>query len=96
MTDKKQPVRLIDEGLDVPKGIDPDLIAAVEVVLEAVLGTTTLTVAELMKLEKGSTLALDSSLERDVELRLNGAIVARGELVAVGDHFGVRILEILK
>lgn len=79
-----------------PKGIDPDLIAAVEVVLEAVLGTTTLTVAELMKLEKGSTLALDSSLERDVELRLNGAIIARGELVAVGDHFGVRILEILK
>lgn len=97
MTDTNKPVRLIEEGADAPPpGIDPDLIAAVEVELEAVLGKTKISVAELMKLQKGSTLALDSSLERDVELRLNGVTVARGELVAVGDQFGVRILEIIK
>ena len=95
MTDKTQPVKLVE---DIPgkDGIDPSLIAGVEVRLEAVIGAATMTVAELMKLEKGSAVTLESSLERDVELRLNGVAVARGELVAVGDNYGVRIVEILR
>lgn len=95
MTDKKQPVKLVEETIG-GDGIDPDLIGSVEVALEAVLGSTTMSVAELMKLDKGSTVELESSLARDVELRLNGMAVARGELVAVGDHYGVRILEIVR
>lgn len=96
MTDSSKPVRLIEDiETPVPR-IDPHLIAAVEVELEAVLGRTRISVSDLMKLQKGSSFALEGSLERDVELRLNGATVARGELVAVGDQFGVRILEIVK
>ena len=95
MTDKTQPVKLVEE-IAGKEGIDPSLIAGVEVKLEAVIGAATMTVAELMKLEKGSSVALESSLERDVELRLNGVAVARGELVAVGDNYGVRIVEILR
>lgn len=95
MTDKTQPVKLVEE-IGGAEGIDPSHIAGVEVRLEAVIGAATMTVAELMKLEKGSSIMLDSSLERDVELRLNGVAVARGELVAVGDHYGVRIVEIVR
>lgn len=95
MTDKKQPVKLVEESAGV-SGIDPELIGSVEVVLEAVIGSATMSVAELMKLEKGSSVTLESSLERDVELRLNGIAVARGELVAVGDHYGVRIVDIVR
>lgn len=90
-----QPVKLVEE-ISGKEGIDPSLIAGVEVRLEAVIGAATITVAELMKLEKGSSVALESSLERDVELRLNGVAVARGELVAVGDHYGVRIVDIVR
>ena len=95
MTDKTQPVKLVEE-ISGKEGIDPSLIAGVEVRLEAMIGAATMTVAELMKLEKGSSVALESSLERDVELRLNGVAVAVGELVAVGDNYGVRIVEILR
>ena len=95
MTDKTQPVKLVEE-ITVREGIDPSLIAGVEVKLEAVIGAATMTVDQLMKLEKGSSVTLESSLERDVELRLNGVAIARGELVAVGDHYGVRIIEIVR
>lgn len=95
MTDNKQPVKLVEE-IAGQEGIDSSLIASVEVRLEAVIGATTTTVAELMKLDKGSQVTLESSLERDVELRLNGVAIARGELVAVDDHYGVRIVEIVR
>lgn len=95
MSDKKQPVKLVGDELS-GAGIDPDLIGSVEVELEAIIGTARMTVSELMKLDKGSSVTLDASLQKDVELRLNGAAVARGELVAFGDHYGVRIIDIVR
>ena len=77
-------------------GVNPKLIDAVDVSLEAFLGTARMTVAELFALEKGALIELDASLNRAVELRLNGMIVARGELVAAGDRFAVRLVEISK
>lgn len=78
-----------------PNGrIDPKLIAGVEVRLEAFLGGAAMTVAELMNLKAGTTVTLDAALNRDVELRLNGVAIGRGELVTVDGKFGVRLLEI--
>ena len=74
--------------------IDGDLLRDVQVSLEASLGQADMTVAELMALKSGSVVTLASSLAEPVELLLNGTVVARGEIVAVGEHFGVRITEI--
>ncbi len=75
-------------------GIDPKLIDTVNVTLEAYLGQARITVAELTGLKEGSVLTLDAMLSQAIELRLNGLPVGRGELVAVGDKFGVRLTEI--
>jgi flagellar motor switch protein FliN len=95
MTDNLTSVRLVGDKPSPPLHIDEGLIAGVEVRLEARLGSAVMTVAELMELKGGDCVRLDAELNRDVELILNGVAVARGELVAVGDHFGVRILEIV-
>ena len=39
-------------------------------------------------------LSLDARLNEPIDLLLNDALVARGEIVAVDDMFGVRIVEI--
>ncbi|WP_341209497.1 FliM/FliN family flagellar motor switch protein [uncultured Sphingomonas sp.] len=70
------------------------MIDHVEVELEAFVGAARMTVAELAALAPEAVVALEAPLNRAVELRLNGAAVARGELVAVGDRFGVRLTEI--
>ena len=70
------------------------LIDGVELALDAYIGQARMTVAELTALAVGATIALDAALNQAVELRLNGVTVARGELVAVGDNFGVRLTEI--
>ncbi|HEY0148111.1 MAG TPA: FliM/FliN family flagellar motor switch protein [Allosphingosinicella sp.] len=77
-------------------GINPKLIETVGVTLEAFLGDARITVAELVALKEGAVLPLDGSLAEAVELRLNGLPVGRGELVAAGDKFAVRLIEISK
>ncbi|MBX9813391.1 MAG: FliM/FliN family flagellar motor switch protein [Sphingomonas sp.] len=75
-------------------GVNPEIVGAIQVTLEALLGEARVTVAELTALKSGATLALTAPLNHPVELRLNGAVVARGELVAVGDHFAVRLTDV--
>jgi flagellar motor switch protein FliN/FliY len=70
------------------------LIESVDVKLETYLGATSMTIAALNDLRVGSAIALDAALNEVVELRLNGVCIAHGELVAVGDKFGVRVTAI--
>ncbi len=66
----------------------------VPVVLEAFIGSAKLSVSELLALKQGSTVPLNASLNQPAELKLNGQVVALGEVVAVGDNFGICIKEI--
>ena len=77
-----------------PATLSSKLIESVPVELEAFLGGARMTVAELTALKPGTAVGLDAPLNGAVELRLNGVAVARGELVAVGEKFGVRLTEI--
>lgn len=81
-------------GEPVQSAINPKLIEQVGVTLEAFLGDAKMTVGELAALKQGATVELDTELGQAVELRLNGVTVARGELVAAGDRFAVRLVEV--
>lgn len=67
------------------------LISNVGLKVEALIGDAEITVAELSELKDGAVLPLNSSLSDTIELRLNGVVIAKGELVAVGDKFGIKI-----
>lgn len=66
-------------------------LGGLKVRLTAQLGATEISVADLKALQKGSTLSLDRLLDQPIDLLAEGHIVAQGTLVAVGDHFGLRI-----
>lgn len=70
------------------------LLDDIKVVVDVTLGTAELTVKQLMALKKGSVVELQQQLQQDVNVLLNGKVIARGEIVAVDEYFGVRITEI--
>lgn len=74
--------------------LDSSLLHGVNVQLEVYVGTSDMTLEALLALRSGDVVTLDAQLNDLVELRLNDAVVGRGELVAVGDNFGIRIVEI--
>lgn len=67
----------------------------VPMTVEVVLGSTSLTVREVMEIGPGTVVELDQAYGEEVALYLNGRLVARGDIVVVGDHFGIRITEVL-
>lgn len=70
------------------------LLGNVDVKVETYLSETSMTVAQLNALKPGGVIKLDAALNELVELRVNGVTIAHGELVAVGDKFGVRITSV--
>jgi flagellar motor switch protein FliN/FliY len=84
-----------------PVGGDPlikrnlAMLGHVNVRLDVMLGAADINVDKLFALSKGDTVALDTDLDSPVTLQLDGKSIARGQLIAVGDCFGLKITEIL-
>lgn len=78
---------------DEPGDLSARLIEHVEVGVEAVLGHCRSTIGDLSKLTSGAVLELDRQINEAVEIRVNGKVIGRGEIVTVGDRFAVRITE---
>ena len=74
--------------------LDSAIFKDVRVALQARVGQATLSVQDLLALKSGDILKLDLKVNEPIELLLNSALVARGEIVAVDDHFAIRIVEI--
>ncbi|MDB5986147.1 MAG: flagellar motor switch protein FliN [Nevskia sp.] len=70
-----------------------ELIRDVKVRLFALLGEAEITVGKLFDMRAGEVLTLERPLNEPVEIQLDGKTVARGEIVVVGDSFGLRITE---
>lgn len=65
-----------------------------KVQLTVSVGSAELTVGELLAARAQQVLRLDRGMDQPVDVLLEGQVVARGILVAVGDQFGVRITEL--
>jgi flagellar motor switch protein FliN/FliY len=68
----------------------------VPVNISAVLGKAHMTVAQLLKLNRGSVLELDRKVGEAIDIFVNNRLVARGEVVVVEDRLGVTMTEIIK
>lgn len=68
----------------------------VPVNISAVLGKSHMSVAQLLKLNKGSVLELDRKVGEAIDIFVNNRLIARGEVVVVEDRLGVTMTEIIK
>ncbi|MEX6504960.1 flagellar motor switch protein FliN [Jiella sp. M17.18] len=79
--------------------VDINLVMDVPVTMQVVLGSTTMTVANLLKLGRGAVVKLDTKVGDPVDVVVNGRVVARGEIVVIDkeeQRFGVTLTEIAK
>ena len=73
-----------------PRSID--MLLDVELPITVELGQVRLPIKNILELGVGSVVPLDRAAGDPVDVRVNGRIVARGEVVVVDENFGVRIL----
>ena len=73
-----------------------DFLGDVPVKLTVELGRVTLSLREVMgRLGPGSVISLAKLTGEKLDVFINNRLVARGEAVAVGDRYGIRITEIV-
>ena len=73
---------------------DLHLVGHVPITLTALIGSVSITIEQLFALKQGEVLSMNESLDAPITLLLNDKPVARGELVAVEENFGIRITEL--
>jgi flagellar motor switch protein FliN/FliY len=72
-----------------------DVILDVPVTLSLEVGRAQMSVGRLLRLGQGSVVELDRSAGDPLDVFVNGALVARGEIVIVNDKFGIRLTDVL-
>ena len=71
-------------------------IAGVEMELTVEIGRTRMAVRDVLDLEPGRIVELDRSAGAPADIKLNGRIIAHGEVVVVDQDYAVRITRILE
>lgn len=74
---------------------DINLILDVPVSMSVELGRTKMAIKDLLNLTQGSVIALDGLAGEPLDILINGYLIAQGEIVVVGDNYGVRITDII-
>lgn len=78
-----------------PEKCSIDLLRDVDLDLKIELGRTQMLLEDVLKLRRGSVVALDKLAGDPVDLYANGRLVARGEILVLNDNFCVRIAELV-
>jgi flagellar motor switch protein FliN/FliY len=77
-------------------GQDLDLILDIPVTLSVEMGQTKISIRELLKINQGSVVELNKKAGESFDIKVNGMLVAHGEVVVVGtDTLGIRVTDVI-
>lgn len=88
------PIAASEQKQAKPLGLDLGFLGQLKVTVEVVLGRAEIEAERLLNMRQGEAVVLDKEVDAPVDLLVNGVVVARGTLVAVGEHFGVRLTDV--
>ena len=71
------------------------LIQEIDVRLTVELGRKNLPLREILALGENSVVELDRLTDEPLDMFVNGKLMARGEVIAQGNRFAIRVLEIV-
>ena len=71
------------------------ILESIEVEMSIEVGRTEMTIKDLLQLNEGSVVELDRLAGEPLDILVNGAIIAKGEVVMVGERYGVRFTDIV-
>ncbi|MCG7492820.1 flagellar motor switch protein FliN [Thalassobius sp. Cn5-15] len=88
-------------GAGLPDTTDQGLLGglgvldSVKVRLTVEVGRTQITIEDLLKLNEGSVVELDRMAGDPLDIQINGTTIAKGEVVVIGERFGIRFGDIV-
>lgn len=75
--------------------VNLDLVLDIPVSVSLRVGSTEISIRDLVRLVEGSVIALDRDSSEPMDVLVNGTLIAHGEIVVVDDRFGVRLTDVV-
>lgn len=89
------PDELKDGGGSENAEVNLDLVLDIPVNISLRVGSTEISIRDLVRLVEGSVIALDRDASEPMDVLVNGTLIAHGEIVVVDDRFGVRLTDVV-
>ena len=95
-----EPLEELEQSADDAPPIDtsnPDLevVLDIPVNLSMEVGSTEISIRNLLQLNQGSVIELDRVAGEPLDVLVNGTLIAHGEVVVVGEKFGIRVTDVI-
>ena len=85
----------LDGGSTGASEVNLDLVLDIPVNVALRVGSTEISIRDLVRLVEGSVIALDRDASEPMDVLVNGTLIAHGEIVVVDDRFGVRLTDVV-
>jgi flagellar motor switch protein FliN len=72
-----------------------DLLSGISLRVSVEVGSASLSLSELLRLGEGSVVELDRQANDLLDIFANGTLIAKGEIVEVDGHYGIRVMEVV-
>ncbi|MEO1045870.1 MAG: flagellar motor switch protein FliN [Pseudomonadota bacterium] len=83
------------QGLDNEASNHYRFLADIPVRLSVEVGQVTMSLSEIMDLEEGAVVELGRPANELLDIKVNGALVAKGEIINVDGRFAIRVAEVV-
>lgn len=75
--------------------VNLDLVLDIPVDVSLRVGSTDISIRDLVSLVEGSVISLDQDAGEPMDVLVNGTLIAHGEIVVVDDQYGVRLTDVV-
>lgn len=75
--------------------INLDLVLNIPVNIAMQVGTSSISIRDLLKLNQGSVIELDRLAGEPLDVMVNGTLIAHGEVVVINEKYGIRLTDVI-
>ena len=83
-----------EQSADELRQINREMIQNVAVTVAIEVGRAQIKIKDLLRLTQGSVVELDRLAGEPLDLLINDTVIAQGEIVLVGERYGVRLTRV--
>lgn len=97
ITDREIEEQNVDSssGAGLKDKLDPQVLQNIPVTISVEVGRASLKIRDLVELAQGSVVQLDRAAGEPLDLLVNNTLVAKGEIVVVGDRYGIKLTSVV-
>lgn len=75
--------------------VNMEVILDIPVNISMEVGSTKINIRNLLQLNQGSVIELDRMAGEPLDIKVNGTLIAHGEVVVVNEKFGIRLTDVI-